>query len=70
MFEYTYKFKTTAQLWDCDECPLFNDEFACCNATGSKYPPWEVHEYEPRLKDCPLSEIDLSVIDMEVPSDE
>lgn len=70
MFEYTYKFKTTAQLWDCDECPLFNDEFACCNATGSKYPTWEERLYEPRVPDCPLSEIDLSVIDMEVPSDE
>lgn len=65
MFEYTYKFKTTAQLWDCDECPLFND-FACCNATGSKYPPWEARRYEPRVPDCPLEEVDLNIIDMEV----
>lgn len=59
MYEYTYKFKTTEQLWDCDDCPLSNDEFACCNATGSKYRTWEERMLKPRLPDCPLEEVKL-----------
>lgn len=65
MIEYTYKFKATSQLWDCCDCPLFNDDFASCNATGSKYPRWGLRQSEPRMPDCPLEENDLNIIDME-----
>lgn len=58
MYEYTFKFKTTEQLRDCDGCPLFNDEYDRCNETWSKSHPYEC-KYETRLPDCPLEEMEV-----------
>lgn len=68
MYKYRYEFNTTAQLWDCIDCPLYADDWSCCSATGSTQNIW-INRDTPRLPDCPLIETDLNIIDAEVPDE-